>query len=150
MMIPPEHFRKIRIGLTIVAVFAVSAAVTAGGFWLASELQKEDPKVATVEQVATAPAASYEDVTGRCIDALLRTWEITDACHDKKTNNYFVNIAAHTPVEGRYDAGWYMLDKYKFLELSNGTYVIQEAGLLIDVTPDTTGLLCKHQVKIWN
>lgn len=92
-----------------------------------------------VEAAGTAPDIQL------LLDAVLRQFAIIEVCHDIKNNDYFINIAPHTRVDDRLDAGWWMIDSYTFIELSNSTWLLKSYGTPINVEPDVTGLTCKQQ-----
>ncbi len=112
--------------------------------------QKPNPNKPVVEAVAVVDkVAEGNAVVDGQIEALLRAWRITDACYDERSKVYLVNIASHKHEEGMADQGWKMIDKYEFVKLQNGTYVIKSTGYMYEVFPNTTGLRCKQQAYVW-
>lgn len=131
---------------------AVSAVLFIGlSFRISDYLSKAEAIVQTPVTQASTPVVTVDQniaIDGH-LDALLRAWRITDACYDEAAKVYLVHIAQHKHEEGYTDQGWYMFDRYEFVRLQNGTYIIKATGLLIDVFPDTTGLRCKQQAYVW-
>ena len=115
--------------------------------------KSDEPVHSTPVVEAVAGPTTLEErnkIVDGCLDAMLRAWRITDACHDEKNNVFFYNIAAHPHEDdGSMDAGWYMMTNFKFVELQNGSYIIEQHDDGISVVPDTTGLRCKSQIKVW-
>ena len=121
------------IAVAIAVLFAIATA------FAIYSIVDEKP----VGAVPTQQTNSTEDtaVLDKCLDALLRAWSITDACYNKKNNSYFFKVAPHPHI----DEGWYMLEKFTFIELDNGTWMLKESTQSGEVSPDVTGLRCKSQ-----
>lgn len=127
----------------ILTVSAVSIAVIGPDrFFGKKEPQAQQQSEQTAE--ARIPSADLKEIDGE-IDALMRGWAVTDVCYDRTNTTFLFKVFDHTPVEGRNDAGWYMLTAYKFAVFDNGTYALlhYEQSDRIDVNP--AGLYCKSQ-----
>ena len=112
--------------------------------------EKEPSKSATVIEEKVPVSAEEKKVNddkmvGLMLDDLLREFRATDVCYDSKLPALLVNIGKHTHTDDTWDQGWQLIEKYEFLELQNGTYILKSNSNLIQIAPDTTGLACKHK-----
>lgn len=133
-------FKKFRELPAAITISVVAASCLIAGVIAVSLLSQDKPDHAVV-RIETV----NDNYIPGTLDALMRTFAIDQACHDKANNVYFYRIPEHKPIEGFAEQGWYLLPKAKFLKLQNGTYVVTETSGDIQATPDTTGLQCKTQ-----
>lgn len=135
-MSPAARSTFVFLGIVITISFAI--------FLVFRTPDKKDTNTADVK-IATLESTPVEPDINLLLDAMLRRFPIDQVCFDSKNKVYFVDMAPHPHDDNWKDAGWWMIDKFTFLELSNGTWLLKDFDGFIDVEPDVTGLKCKQQ-----
>jgi hypothetical protein len=81
------------------------------------------------------------------LDSFLKAHVVDEVCFDKKLKSFLAHVAEHPHVETWIDTGWYIIDKYNFVQLENNALLLRSEGSWDRIgSIDVTGLQCKQQV----
>ena len=86
-----------------------------------------------------------EENRDRLINAVLIRYETDSVCFDNHAGIFLFHIPEHEHKDGWLEHGWYMVSSYKFIQLQNKSYVIDQFNNPISVAPDLTGIYCRQQ-----
>lgn len=79
------------------------------------------------------------------INSVLTRYSMDTVCFDNYSGIFIFHIPEHTDTDGWLKQGWYMVSSYKFIQLQNKSYVIDQFSNPVSVAPDLTGIFCRNQ-----